>query len=409
LYLFCCIVRLIIYQYSVIQGDVFMDKTIVALYDNVNDARDAVQELVDNGVPRDNISLVASNARGDVGEVRTDTAPGETSGAAEGAGVGAGIGAALGGVGGILVGLGALTIPGIGPVLAAGPLAAALGGVAGAGAGAIAGGAAGGLIGALTDMGVNEDQAGYYAEGVRRGGTLLTIRTDEHMTSRAVDIMDRHHPVDIKERTHSWREQGWSGFDAEDRTLGGDYTRTHDRDVHGDFTHDTPRDHEVEMFDVDRRDDVRDDLTRDTTRDIGTQDVERRGDLHGDFTRDQTDMDMDRGREGSMGMTDTGYTAGAGMGTTGYTGHRTFDLYEEDFRADFDRNYANRGYTYDEYRPAYRYGYDLAADERYRDRQWQEIEPEARRDWERNHPDNAWEDFKHSVRTSWERVKDTFR
>jgi hypothetical protein len=75
----------------------------------------------------------------------------------------AGIGAAIGGVGGLLLSFAGMAIPGVGPVLAAGPIVAALGG---AGLGA----AAGGLIGVLTESGIPEDEAGLYAEGVRRGG-----------------------------------------------------------------------------------------------------------------------------------------------------------------------------------------------------------------------------------------------
>jgi hypothetical protein len=103
-------------------------------------------------------------------------------------------------LGGLLVGLGALAIPGIGPVVAAGPLAAALSALAGAGAGAVAGGVTGGLLGALMDLGVPRETAEYYAEGVRRGGNLVTINTADHMTNRAVEILNRHHPIDINEQ-----------------------------------------------------------------------------------------------------------------------------------------------------------------------------------------------------------------
>jgi stress response protein YsnF len=120
---------------------------------------------------------------------------------------GAGVGAAVGGLGGLLVGLAALAIPGVGPVLAAGPLAAAL---AGAGIGAVAGG----LIGALTDAGVPEEQAGLYAEGVRRGGTLVTVSAADGEADRIVDILERHNPVDIDRRAASWRESGWTGYEA---------------------------------------------------------------------------------------------------------------------------------------------------------------------------------------------------
>lgn len=81
----------------------------------------------------------------------------------------AGIGAALGGAAGLLAGLGAFVLPGIGSVVAAGWLASAL-------AGAVAGGAAGGVVGALIEAGVSENDAAGYADAVRRGGTLVTIR-----------------------------------------------------------------------------------------------------------------------------------------------------------------------------------------------------------------------------------------
>jgi hypothetical protein len=206
-----------------------MARTVVALFEDFNHANAALRELVDSGFSRDDISMIASDREGEYGRYLETGREGdiEQSGAAQGAGVGAGLGAAIGGIGGLLIGLGALTIPGIGPVIAAGPLAAALTGLAGAGAGAVAGGVTGGLIGALVDMGVPEETAEYYAEGIRRGGFLLTVRSADHMTDRAVDILNRHDPVDINERASRWREEGWTGFDPD--ADAGMYTETRDR------------------------------------------------------------------------------------------------------------------------------------------------------------------------------------
>ena len=81
----------------------------------------------------------------------------------------AGVGAALGGAAGLLAGLGAFVLPGIGAVVAAGWLASAL-------AGAVAGGAAGGVVGALIEAGISKRDAAAFAEGMRRGGNLVTIR-----------------------------------------------------------------------------------------------------------------------------------------------------------------------------------------------------------------------------------------
>ncbi len=136
-----------------------MARTVVALYDNFADANAAIRELVDNGFPRDDISIMASDANGEYSRTVGGTPPASMENTASGAGVGAGVGAVIGGLGGLLIGLGALAIPGLGPVIAAGPLAAALTGLAGAGAGAVAGGVAGGLLGALMDMGIPNQTA----------------------------------------------------------------------------------------------------------------------------------------------------------------------------------------------------------------------------------------------------------
>lgn len=185
-----------------------MAKTIVGLYDEFNTAQRVVQDLVDSGFPRENISLLANNATGEFD--RYESAERERGGGdvstGEGAGIGAGIGAAVGGLGGLLMGLGLLAVPGVGPALAAGPIVSAL---TGAGIGALAGG----LAGALVNMGVPEEEAGYYAEGVRRGGTLVVVDSSDEMTDRGRSIMTRYNPVDVQERSARWRERGWTGYD----------------------------------------------------------------------------------------------------------------------------------------------------------------------------------------------------
>src|SRR5271167_1069107 len=114
--------------------------------------------------------------------------------------------AALGGAAGLLAGIGALAMPGVGSVVAAGALAATL---AGAGVGA----AVGGLVGAMVEAGIPREHADIYAEAVRRGGTLVTVRTDDAFSDLVMDILNRHSPVDIEERTESWRQAGWRDFD----------------------------------------------------------------------------------------------------------------------------------------------------------------------------------------------------
>ena len=98
-----------------------------------------------------------------------------------------------------------MAIPGVGPVVAAGWLVATV-------AGAAVGGTAGGIIGALTQAGTSEDDAYVYAEGVRRGGTLVSARVADEDRSRFEAILDRS-AVNIRDRGMAWRENGWKTFD----------------------------------------------------------------------------------------------------------------------------------------------------------------------------------------------------
>jgi len=170
--------------------------TVVGIFDTRSDAQAAADELARSGFERDRISMVSNNVEG---ETTTSKAGKDTAaGAGKGAVAGAGIGAAAG--------LVAAMIPGIGPVLAMGPLAAAL---SGAGIGA----ATGGIVGGLTKMGVPDEQAGYYAEGIRRGGTLLMIDCPNRMLDMCVEILHKHNVADINERAATWKKEGWSRFE----------------------------------------------------------------------------------------------------------------------------------------------------------------------------------------------------
>jgi hypothetical protein len=109
----------------------------------------------------------------------------------EGIATGAGAGAAVGGVIGWLVGIGAIAIPGIGPLIAAGPVVAAL-------AGAGAAGATGGLVGGLIGAGIPEIEAKRYAGRIREGSYLLSVHCDDSTWARkAEDILERTGGKDV--------------------------------------------------------------------------------------------------------------------------------------------------------------------------------------------------------------------
>lgn len=199
-----------------------MTKTVTRLFDSHTEALRAVDDLERAGVHHDRISLVSNNAdnwhaghRHD--EAKTRGGPlGDRNGdgendVAEGAGKGAATGGLIGGAGGLLAGLGMLAIPGLGPVVAAGWLASTAVGVA---VGAAAGGATGGLLGALKEAGHSDDEAHVYAEGVRRGGTLVSVKV-EGDADRLEQILDQQRGVSAQMRGQTYRDAGWTRFDPE--------------------------------------------------------------------------------------------------------------------------------------------------------------------------------------------------
>jgi hypothetical protein len=178
-----------------------MNKTVIALYDRLMDAHAAVRELIAHGFSPEKISLLASDVRGEYSPYFDNNLnKGESK--VEAAGVE--IGTMLGGLGGLLVGLGLVAIPGIGPVIAAGPLATAVSGLVGAGVGAAVGGATGGLLGILVDVGIDEAKAEVYAEALRRGGTLVTVEVEDYRANEARRIFDSFGSVEITERVEDW-------------------------------------------------------------------------------------------------------------------------------------------------------------------------------------------------------------
>jgi uncharacterized membrane protein len=178
-----------------------MAEVIVAVFDDLDKARLAVEALLDARFTKNDISVVVSDANRKYLEKYSELpAPLQevTTGAAGGA--------FLGGLTGLLTGLLALLVPGVGPVIAVGPIAA---GLIGAGMGA----AAGGLVGALIDLGMEKELADSYAEAVRRGGILVAVRALGDLNERAIQVLNQFNPLNMERRVATWREQGWDGFD----------------------------------------------------------------------------------------------------------------------------------------------------------------------------------------------------
>jgi hypothetical protein len=180
-----------------------MNTTVVGLFDDRETAQESVRDLIDAGFRRENISVVAADPEGSLYKEHVND---EGTIAGEGAATGLTSGAVVGGLLGLLIGAGLIFVP-VG-VLAAGPIVGLI-------AGGAAGAATGGILGGLIGLGVPREEADVYAEGVRRGGTLVTVSTDEENAGRAHSILDRDGAVDVEERAQYYRTEGFSSYDAD--------------------------------------------------------------------------------------------------------------------------------------------------------------------------------------------------
>jgi hypothetical protein len=316
-----------------------MDRTVVGTFSSYSEAQEVARDLDANGVPPLDISVVANDASGEYAKGMSGETVGKTGETTSGAGKGAIAGGVVGGAAGLIVGLAGIAIPGIGPVIAMGTLATTLAGV---GVGAVAGG----LIGALTQAGVPEEEAGTYAEAVRRGNVLVTVRTDESRAQQVADIMNKHDAIDVDREAKGWREAGWSGFDPNAAPL------------------------TVEEVNRERG------LARTADQDRALQESSAK-----------------RTRIRIFG-TDDAEARPIGSGRTSA---------DADYREHFLDTYASAGAVFEDYVPAYQYGTGLSENGNYRGRTWADIAPDVQHDWERTHEGSAWERFKAAIRHGWER------
>jgi uncharacterized protein (TIGR02271 family) len=450
-----------------------MAKTVVGLFDNYMEAQQVVQELISNGFRREDISVVSNDASHSAERERMVGTESGESAAAEGAGTGAVGGTVLGGALGLLVGAGLLAIPGIGPVLAAGPLAAGIGSVAatvGAGAlGAGIGAATGGLMGGLIGAGVPKEDAEYYAEGVRRGGTLVSVSAEDAMADTAYNIFQRHNVVDIDDRSNQWRGSGWTGYDEQ----AGPYTGTTGMNTAsmgttgttgttmgaaGMNTGTTMRGERMgdeavlpvveEQIDIGKREVDRGGVRvsthveerpveeqvhlreervnverRPVDRPVSDRDaaafqeqsfelretaeeavVQKRARVVEEVVIDKEVAERTETVRDTVRRTDVDVESTGGMAGSTSSGVMGFDSFDTDYRDHYTRTFGSAGYTYDDYKPVYQYGYSLAGDQRYSNRDWSEIEMDARTRWEEHNP-GTWEQFKDSVRYAWDRAR----
>ena len=159
---------------------------VFGIYQNAKQAERSVDDLLAAGFLKDDISVLLPDSEG-----TKDFAHDKSTKAPEGTAVGVTTGGLIGGTLGLLAGVGILAIPGVGPLIAAGPIVAALAGLG-------AGGAVGGLIGALVGMGIPEYEAKRYEGHIKAGGVLLSVHCDtSEKIARAKDLLKHTGAQDI--------------------------------------------------------------------------------------------------------------------------------------------------------------------------------------------------------------------
>jgi uncharacterized protein (TIGR02271 family) len=277
-------------------------------------------------------------------------------------------------------------------------------------------------------LGNDEEYSSHYEEAIRRGGAVVCVDTDDH--DRAAEILDQNGAVDIDERAASWREQGYTDSstverDEYERSGTGDRTMPVVREelevgkrevLRGGVrvynrVEEQPVEEQVRLREehvrVDRRPANRPATEADLRAHDEVIEVTERAEVPVVNKTARVVEEVVVGKETTQrteNIRDTVRRTDVNVERIGAEGSALTD-YDEDFRRDFQSRYGSlRGAKYEIYAPAYQYGYRMAFDDRYRDRQWDEVESDLRYDYERNYPANKWEKMKDSIRYGWEKV-----
>lgn len=277
-------------------------------------------------------------------------------------------------------------------------------------------------------------EASQYTEAVRRGSAVVTVDVDEEAKAEQARLaLQQAGAVDIDARAEQWRAAGWNDGQTSDgqtrnrsagsaegvipvvreelnvgkRTVETGGVRVYARTV------ETPVEESVQLrtehADVQRRQ-VDRPATEAELANLEDRTIEVREMAEKPVVQKTARVveEVSVGKQVDQRtetIRDTVHNTQVEVQPLG-AGRRAYADYDADFRQDFATRYGTTGARYEEYQPAYQYGHQLAGDARYRGRSWDDIEANARSDWESSHPGSAWERFKAAVRHAWEHVTD---
>ncbi|WP_133718835.1 DUF2382 domain-containing protein [Methylocaldum gracile] len=288
------------------------------------------------------------------------------------------------------------------------------------------------------EIGLPAEDIRYYSEGVRRGGLLVTVETDESHADRAAEILEEHGAVNIEERAGQWQQTGMT----QQPTMGKAGTTTEPMR--------TAEEAKIPVVEEElkvgkravKRGGVRvytHVMERPVDEDITLREEHVNVERHR-VDRPVSDADMAAFKEGTIELTETGEEAVASKEarvveevtvSKGVTEHietihdtlrRTevdveefgrgaaetpsgFERFDADFRQHYSTHFGNQGQPYDRYLPAYRFGHALGSDPAYSGKDWAALEPDVRRVWEKKQPSSKWDQMKNAIHYAWERAR----
>ncbi|MBA2663443.1 MAG: YsnF/AvaK domain-containing protein [Bradymonadaceae bacterium] len=314
---------------------------------------------------------------------------------------------------------------------------------------------AGDIYRTLTRHGVPDDDAGIYAEGVKRGGVLVYLRTDDERAEEAAELMARFSFVDIDERSRTWQNEGWSGFDLDQKDFGQEHERgrrtqserTRDTQEIGDqhvqggqkfeaveeevhigkrevetggvrvrsYVTETPIEEDIRL----REERVKVDRKAVDRPVSGDSQVFKEREIEISETREEPVVSKrTRVIEEIIVSKDVGERTETvrdsvrrqdveveKLGGQTHQSRSSVQDFDKDFRSHYDQNYAGGEYAYDDYAVGYRYGTMLSEDQRHKDKDWSGVETSARTQWEDRNK-GTWDKFKDAVRHGYEKARD---
>lgn len=242
---------------------------------------------------------------------------------------------------------------------------------------------------------VKEDRhTDIYSEAVRRGSYLLTVHTDsDEQNDRATEIINRYQPVDIDERAGQWQSQGWSGYDASAPALT-------DAEIQQERTRYAGASMQSGKREVQRG------RVRVFQRAVETpmQEQAHEPASEADLAAlKNASFDVRETVSDTLGRTDVEVDK-MGNSPDSATGATSATFNDNDCRRHWQNTYGSSGARYEDYAPAYQYGYQMAGGERYRNYHWADAEPEVRQQWESSNAGHPWERVKDAIRYGWEKV-----